>query len=140
MSESAPRSGILGDAAFMGLRSTLGVVFIVHGFGKIGNEGFIGFMGSMGIPPEMAMLIAAAELVPGIVLVIGVLSRIAASIISIIMVGAIFYIKKVAAFTGDGSYEFDLILLASCLVIIVMGPGRISLSHALRRVLPKFLH
>lgn len=128
----------LADIAFMGLRATVGVIFIVHGFSKFGNPGFAGWIGSMGIPPEMAVVIALGETVPGILLIIGVLSRISASIISIIMVGAIFYVKELAAFTGDRSYEFDLILLASCLVIIVMGPGRVSLSHIARKI-PRFL-
>jgi len=38
-----------------------------------------------------------------------------------------------------GGIEFELILLASNLVIIVAGPGRISVAHAIKK-LPRFLH
>ena len=131
--------GKLADAAFMGLRSAIGVIFIVHGYSKIGNDGFIGWIGSLGIPPELGMLVAVGELVPGILLIVGVLSRISASILSAIMLGAIFYIKKAEMLTGENSYEFDLVLLAACLVIVVMGPGRISLAGAARRI-PRILH
>ena len=133
------RENKLADIAFMGLRSAIGVIFIVHGYGKIGNDGFIGWIGSMGIPPEMGIIIAMGELIPGILLIIGVLSRISASILSVIMLGAIFHVKKAEALTGDGAYELDLILLAACLVIIVMGPGRVSLSNAVKKI-PRPIH
>ncbi len=133
------RPGPLADFAFMGLRATIGVVFIVHGYSKIGNEGFVGWMGSMGISPEFAFVIALGEIVPGIMLIIGVLSRISASILAVIMMAAMIKVKEFKAFTGDGSYEFDLILLASCLVVIVMGPGRVALANVIRG-LPRPIH
>ena len=40
------------------------------------------------------------------------------------MVGAIFHVKGAQSITGDKGIEFDLILLAVALVIIVAGPGR----------------
>ena len=124
----------LHDAAQMGMRTAIGVIFIVHGFGKFGNPGFGGWISSMGIPAEMLIPIALAEFIPGILLVIGVLTRISASLISIVMLGAIFLVKGASSLSGDGGYEFDLILLAACLVVIVAGPGRVSLSYVLKKV------
>ena len=127
------------DIAFMGMRAAIGVIFIVHGAQKF-NPGFVGFLtGPLGLPPEMQIPIALAELVPGILLIIGVLSRISASLLSIVMLGAIFHVKGAASLTGDKGVEFDLILLASCLVIIVAGPGRVSLSHIIKKI-PRVLH
>lgn len=131
--------GKLNDIAFMGLRTALGVIFIAHGYPKFGNEGFVGFMSSMGVPPEVAMLIALAETLAGILLIIGVLSRISASVLAIIMLAAIFQIKGIDSLTGDGGYEFDLILLAVCLVVIVMGPGRVALAHVVKKI-PRAIH
>ena len=37
----------LHDIVNMGLRVTIGVIFIVHGFGKFGNPGFGGWISSM---------------------------------------------------------------------------------------------
>jgi len=54
------------------------------------------------------------------------------------MLGAIFVVKGAQNLTGQGGVELDLILLASLLVIIVIGPGRISVSHVLKKV-PQFL-
>ena len=129
----------LHDIANMGLRASIGVIFIVHGFGKFGNPGFGGWISSMGIPAEMQIPIALAEFIPGILLLIGVLTRISASLLSIVMLGAIFLVKGATNLTGERGYEFDLILLAACLVLIVAGPGKVSISHAAKKI-PRFLH
>ena len=120
------------------MRSALGVIFIAHGTAKF-SPGFVGFLtGSLGFPPEMAIPIALAETVGGILLIIGVLTRISASLLAIDMLGAIFIVKQASNLTGERGYELDLILLASFLVIIVAGPGRVSLSHVAKKI-PRFL-
>ena len=129
----------LQDITHMGLRASIGVIFIVHGFGKFGNPGFGGWIASMGIPAEMQIPIALAEFVPGILLLIGVLTRISGVILSIVMLGAIFLVKGASNLTGDGGYELDLILLAASLVVIVSGPGKVSVSHLVKKI-PRFLH
>ena len=129
---------ILNDFVFLGLRSAIGVIFIVHGMVKF-NTGFSNFLSSVGIPPEMQIPIALAELIPGILLIIGVLSRLSSALLSIVMLGAIFHIKGAQSLTGEGGVEIDLILLASSLVIMVAGPGRVSLSQIIKK-LPRCLH
>lgn len=128
----------LHDAVFMGLRAALGVIFIVHGTAKF-DPGFVGFLQKLGLPPEMQIPIALAETVPGILLLVGIFTRMSSSLLSIVMLGAIFYVKKASNLTGEGGFELDLILLASNLVIIVMGPGRISLAHIIKKM-PRYLH
>jgi putative oxidoreductase len=138
MAEAKFRDFILHDIAFWGLRAAVGVIFIVHGSGKF-NPGFVGFLtGPLGLPAEMQIPLALAEFVPGILLIIGILTRISASLLSIVMLGAIFYVKKASNLTGEGGFEIDLVLLASCLVIIVAGPGRVSISHIAKKI-PRFL-
>ena len=129
----------LHDITNMGMRAAIGVIFIVHGAGKF-NEGFVGFLtGGLGLPAEMQIPIALAEMVPGILLLIGIFTRMSASLLSIVMIGAIFYVKQAGSLTGERGFELDLILLASCLVVIVAGPGRVSVSHLIKK-LPRWLH
>jgi putative oxidoreductase len=130
--------GKLHDIAFMGLRSVIGAIFIVQGTGKF-NPGTADFLTGMGIPAELQIPIALAETIGGILLILGVLSRISSSILSIIMLGAIFVVKGASHLTGQGGVALDLMLLASCLVIIVMGPGRMSISHIAKKI-PRILH
>jgi putative oxidoreductase len=120
-----------------GIRAAIGVIFLVHGTGKF-NPGFVGFLTNIGFPPEMQIPIALAESVSGILLLVGVLTRISSSVLSIIMLGAIFHVKQAASLTGERGFEIDLILLAGCLATIVSGPGRVSISHIAKKI-PRFL-
>ena len=138
LTTSEIKEKVLNDVVFMGLRSAIGVIFIVHGIGKF-NPGFSDFLSNIGLPPEMQIPIALAELVSGILLLVGVLSRLSASLLCIIMLGAIFHVKGVQSLTGDMGVEFELILLASSLVIIIAGPGRISFAHIIKK-LPRCIH
>lgn len=131
------KESILHDIAHFGLRLVLGVAFIVHGLEKF-DPVFAGYMPSFGIPVQMQIPLALAELVPGILLIIGVLSRISSSLLAIIMLGAIFVVLHAASFTGQMGYEYPLVLLAANLIVIVIGPGRISLSHITKKI-PRFL-
>jgi len=138
LTTSEIKEKILNDVVFMGLRLAIGVIFIVHGISKF-NPGFSDFLSNIGLPPEMQIPIALAELVPGIMLTIGVLSRLSASLLCIIMLGAIFHVKGAQSLTGETGVEFELILLATSLVIMITGPGRISLAHIIKK-LPRCLH
>ena len=137
MAQTEIHRPLLHDVSHFGVRVTVGLIFIMHSLGKF-EPGFVEFLSGLGIPAEMQFPIALAEFIPGILLIIGGLTRISASLLSVIMLGAIFVVKGAQAFTGRGGTEYDILLLASCLVIIVIGPGRISASNILKKI-PKFL-
>jgi len=138
MATAEINGGILKDVTFMGIRSVVGVIFILHGMGKF-NPGFVNFISSLGLPPEMQIPIALAEVVPGILMILGIFTRFSASLLSIVMIGAIFLVKGAQNITGEKAVEFDLILLAVSLLIIVAGPGRISIAHVIKKI-PRFIH
>ncbi len=121
----------------MGLRSTIGVIFVLHGMPKFA-AGFAEKLPHMGLPAELQMPIALAEVMPGILLIFGVLTRVSSAVLCVIMLGAIFAIKGASSVTGKGGVELDLILLASCLVVLVLGPGRVSLVYVIKKI-PKYL-
>ncbi len=137
LTEATFRENKLVDITHFGIRAAIAIIFIVNGSGKL-NPGFIGFLTNIGLPVEMQIPIALAEIISGILLLVGVLTRISASLLSIIALGAIFYVKKASNLTGEGGYQIDLILLAACLTIIVAGPGRVSISHIAKKI-PRFL-
>ncbi|HET8719738.1 MAG TPA: DoxX family protein [Candidatus Nitrosotenuis sp.] len=137
MAEATLHQGKFHDITHFGLRLVIGSVFILHGYGKF-NPGFSGFLGQQGIPAEMQIPIALAEFVPGVLVIVGGLTRISASLLSIMMLGAIFHVKKASSLTGQGGVELEVMLLAGALVLIVLGPGRISISHVAKKI-PRFL-
>ena len=137
MTEAKIKESKLQDIAHFGIRSVAGVLFIVHSIGKF-DPGSQNFFISVGLPIEMQFPIAILELLGGILLVLGVLTRIASSLLAIEMLGVILYIKKLKSFSGQGGIELDLIALAILLVLIVTGPGRVSISHIAKKI-PRFL-
>ena len=111
MPDAKIQEGRLHDITHFGIRAAIAVIFIVNASGKL-NPGFVEWLVSIGIPAEMQIPIALAELVSGVFLLVGVLTRISASLLSIILLGAIFYVKKASNLTGEGGYQIDLMLLA----------------------------
>lgn len=138
MTESSIHQTKLNDITNWGIRAAIGVVFIVQGSGKF-NSGFANMLGNMGIPVEMQIPIALAEVIGGILLIVGILSRISASLLAIIMLGAIFVVKGASNLTGNGGYAIDLLILAGVLMVITAGPGRISIAYIVKK-LPRCLH
>ena len=138
MTEASIHQTKLNDITNWGVRAAIGVIFIVQGSGKFGPE-FVNMLEKMGLPVEMQIPIALAEVISGILLIIGVLTRISASLIAIIMLGAVFYVKQASNLTGSGGYALDLVILAGALVVITAGPGRASLAHIIKK-LPRCLH
>jgi putative oxidoreductase len=137
MVEATLRTHRLHDLSHFGLRIIVGVFFIVHSQMKF-SSGFGGFLASIGLPAEMGILIGLLELIGGSLLVVGVLTRISSSLIAIDMLGAIVYVKKARAFSGMGGVELELLSFIILLTIIVLGPGRISISHIIKKI-PRFL-
>ena len=137
MAEAKFKENKLHDIVHFGVRVVVGTIFIAHSLGKF-NPGFVGFLNQIGIPAEMQFFIALGEFVPGILLIIGVFTRISASILSVVMLGAIFHVKHASNLTGQGGFELELLLLISNLSVIVAGPGRVSLSHIIKKI-PRFL-
>jgi putative oxidoreductase len=118
-------------------RLVLGVVLIVHGAQKLAQgpaataEGFT----QMGIPlPEIAAVFAtAAELGGGALLVLGLLTPLAALLPAVVMAGAVSAHAGNGVFVGEGGWEFAATLGVAALVVAVAGPGRLSLDAVLAR-------
>ena len=133
MTDADLRTHKLHDLSHFGLRIVVGVFFIVHSQMKFGS-GFGKFIAGLGLPAQMGILIGLWELIGGSLLVVGVLTRISSSLIAIDMLGAIVYVKKARAFSGMGGVELELLSFIILLTIIVLGPGRISISHIVKKI------
>jgi len=128
----------LHDLTHWGIRAAIGVTFIVHSIKKF-DPSWQGWLMDMGLPPELQIPIALAEFLGGIFLIVGVLTRITASIFAVITLGAIFMIRGIDEFfVSKGGWEWDLMILAGELSIIVVGPGRVSISHVVKKI-PRYL-
>ena len=136
--EASLKENVLHDITHWGISASIGVIFIVHSLKKF-DPSWQEWLISIGIPPELQLPIALAEFIGGILLVVGVLTRIASSIFAVILLGAIFHIRwENGFFVSKGGWEWDLVMLAAVLAIIVAGPGRISIAHLVKKI-PRFL-
>ncbi|MDE1832173.1 DoxX family protein [Candidatus Nitrosotalea okcheonensis] len=125
------------DVSHFGLRLAIGSIFIAGGLIKF-DPSFATYLPQMGLPANMQYLFALQEFIPGILIIAGVLTRISASVLSLVMLGVIFYVDKASKFIGPDGVELPVILFAVSIVIITVGPGRISISHAIKKI-PRFL-
>jgi len=63
------------------------------------------------------------------------LTRITGSVFAIILLGAIFHIRwEKVFFVSQGGWEWDLVMLAAVLSIIVVGPRQILISHIAKKI------
>lgn len=118
------------------LRVVVGVIFVMHGWQKLswGFHNVAGFLGSLGIPlPTLAaVLLTLVEFVGGIALILGVLTRYFAALLSIDMLVALVVVHIKNGFFAPKGVEFPLLLLASNLNLMLSGTGALSVS-ALRK-------
>ena len=125
------------DIGVLLLRLMVGYLFTYHGWpklfgGKVGGmdmnlKGFAGWLGSMGLPIPMALaaIAAAVEVFGGLALILGVGVQLAAILLAVNMLVATWakMVKMHKSFSGDGGYEFDLVLLAVCIFLATNGAG-----------------
>lgn len=118
------------------LRVVLGFTFLIHGFVKFqgGITNTVGYFDSLGIPGFMAYVVAVIELVGGIVMILGLGTRIVSILFALIMIGAIFTAKLSLGFLGNGQmagYELDVLLLAISIYFIFANRSKLSLDKKL---------
>ena len=116
----------------LSLRIVAGSVFLLHGIAKFQNiSDTTRFFSEIGLPLELVIPIALLELVGGMMLLLGILTRITASLFVAEMAGSILAVKLSKGFFGG--YEIDLLLLAIFVSLLLTGAGRISLEWKMGR-------
>jgi putative oxidoreductase len=127
------------------IRILAGIAFIVAGLPKFEDISVNqGFFGSLGLPPELVLPIALLEVIGGIFLLVGVLTRITAAIFIIEMIGATLVVWLSQGFAGGPLLKQAAILTSSLLTaisisLLLTGPGRISIEWDVlkREVFPR---
>ena len=109
------------------IRILAGIAFIVAGLPKFENIAVTqGFFQQFGLPSGLAFPIDLLEVIGGIFLLVGVVTRIAAALFVIEMIGATLVVGLSQGFVGG--YELTLLLMVICLSLLLTGPGRISIE------------
>jgi putative oxidoreductase len=114
------------------LRLSLGVMFIAHTLLKLvvfTLPGTVGFFQSLGLPGVLAYVTFAAELVGGVLLVLGVRTRVVAAALIPILLGATWaHAGNGWLFSAaNGGWEYPLFLTAAAAVQALLGDGALAL-------------
>ncbi|MBA3670697.1 MAG: DoxX family protein [Gemmatimonadaceae bacterium] len=126
------------DAGLAALRIGTGLVFAMHGYQKVFVSGFSGItakFAGMGVPMPgvMGPFIALLELLGGIALIVGLLTRLAAFGLACDMFGAIVLVHLANGFFLPKGYEFVVLLFVNALTLACAGAGRYSLDAGIAR-------
>ncbi len=121
------------------LRLVIGGIFIAQGWRKVlspadaphGRGNLERMIGSGGFPAAgtLAMLVGVAELGCGIAVLIGFLLRLAVLPLIVVLLVAIVRFKWKQGFLGG--WDWPLSVLGSCVALLLLGAGQVSLDGAL---------
>jgi putative oxidoreductase len=127
------------------LRLALGVMFIAHALLKyyvFTLPGTAQFFGGLGLPPALAYVTFYAELVGGVLLLLGVYTRYVALALVPILLGATWvHAGNGWIFTAqNGGWEYPAFLTVAAIVQALIGEGAFALRPAVRASLPRSGH
>jgi putative oxidoreductase len=114
------------DYALVLLRVMVGLVFIDSGYNDLRAPAARGQ--SLGLPKHVILFLAAAELLGGFAVAIGLLTQLASIGLILIMLGAVqkkIFVWKTGFWGKDGlGWNYELILISMLLVILCTNGGR----------------
>jgi putative oxidoreductase len=112
------------------MRLALGVSMVVHGYEKVIPHGalyhYAHYIVSLGVPSWLGYVSAYTEFVGGILLILGLLTRLAAALIAINMLVAF---SVVGIHQGFGIYNYILALVALGMMLTFYGAGALALDR-----------
>ena len=132
------------QAAWAGftLRVALGTMFVAHALLKLlvfTLPGTAQFFASLGLPPALGYLTFAAELVGGVLLILGIRTRLVAAALIPVLLGATWaHAGNGWVFSSaNGGFEYPLFLTIAAVVQVLLGDGlaavRVSRAPVERR-------
>jgi putative oxidoreductase len=137
-------SRITGDLAALLLRIVAGLIFIPHGWSKVfGDGGSAAFAADIAanyhLPAVLGHLAAWSELAGGVLLILGLLTRLDAFLLACTMFVAAFIVQlpdalyevppnAIKFFVAMKGIELPLALFAICVALMLTGGGRWALD------------
>ncbi len=116
------------------LRVTLGALFLAHAGLKVfvfTPAGTAAFFGKLGLPPVLAYVTIAVEVLGALALIVGFQTRIVALLLTPILLGAIVTVHGAAGFfftNANGGWEYPAFWAVALLVQALLGDGAYAVS------------
>ena len=129
------------DVGTLLIRLFIGVCFVIHGLGKLGlvgtgdMDGFVAWLTDLGVPmPEVQARIAMlSEIVGGVLITLGLFTRPACALLvgTMVVAGRLGHKDCGYLITNEPpGAEYTINLAAICMLILLLGPGGVSLDAA----------
>lgn len=114
------------------LRAALGTMWIAHGLLKVfvfGVAGFAGFLGSLGYPAALAAPIIAAEVIGGVLILLGFYGRQVSVLLLPVMAAAMLvHVPNGWLFSApNGGWEYPAFLIVASIAHALAGEGAFAL-------------
>jgi putative oxidoreductase len=112
------------------MRLALGLSMAVHGYDRVVPHGalshFAHYIVTLGLPYWLGYVSAFTEFVGGILLILGLLTRLASTFVAINMLAAFFL---VGIHQGFGIYNYILALASLAIMLMLYGAGAMALDR-----------
>jgi putative oxidoreductase len=120
----------LQPIALVVMRLALGAIMVGHGYHKVfgGLQHHAQFVASLGLPAWTAYLSSFTEFFGGLLILAGLLTRLAAFAICVDLCVAIWKVHLHNGLMGNGGFEFPLAVAALAFGLIFLGAGPIALD------------
>ncbi|HTZ57147.1 MAG TPA: DoxX family protein [Acidobacteriaceae bacterium] len=119
------------------MRVVVGVIMVAHGYTKVIPSGslytFAHTVTRMHLPVWLGYVSAFTEFFGGMLLVVGLLTRLAAFMVAIDMSVAIIKVHLHGGLLGQNSFALPLTIFASSLMLVFTGCGWLGLDDFLGR-------
>lgn len=122
------------DGGKLLLRLLLGGIILLHGIAKLahGADFILGMVETHGLPRMLGYLVYVGEVLAPALLIIGLWTRLAALVVAINMVVALYlvHVNQLFALNQSGGWAIELqaMFLFTALAIAMLGAGRYSVG------------
>jgi putative oxidoreductase len=121
------------DTALLLIRLAAALAFLYHGcailFGMFGGPGPVLFAAFIHMPTVVGYLVGLAQVAGGLAILTGILIRLGAASLVVVMLGAIFLVHLEHGFDiNKGGLEYALTQMLIALALLFAGAGRYSLA------------
>ena len=118
-------------AAFF-LRVSLGVLMLAHAYSKVfgmGIEAATKWFGSMGLPPAAIYGIIGLEVIGGLALIFGILTRWIAILFAVEFIATIYFVHGAKGWlAGGGGWEYSAMLAVMAVALALLGDGAFAVT------------
>lgn len=124
------------DAGKLVLRVSLGLMILFHGVSKLfaGVDGIAGMLAAHQLPSSLAYLVLIGEVLAPVLLIVGLWARLAAAVVAINMLMAVFLVHTAQFFTltpqGGWALELQGMYFLTAIAVLLMGAGWLSIGGA----------